>query len=1799
MSTLAGTNSNEFFLPAAGTTADPANYRGGLGNDTYILSGLLIPANASIKIIDGDGANKIQLTDGLAITSSSFYADEVTLTLSNGATVQIQGADTFTYDIGANMTSGDVAATPNQTFAQFAVELGVTTPLTSTSPTTGVAYVVSPPVVAPNYTLTSTGAVIEGEGLTFTLKSSVAPTTDQTFNITLTGDTLTGAVGAAATTDFNTLPATVKLLAGATEATFVITPKNDNTAEGGEGAKISVFQGGTAVASAPLLVNDAAMDTTSPVLPTGQAISYGGSLAAGAVLGKLTVSDDTAVTAINIISGNADGFFAVAANGDVTLTDKGAAAGAASNDFNVLPNTYNLVVKAVDGANNTSLEATVTLSEKDTVSPALSANPTLGGKVITLTFNEALDPASIPSGAAFTVMQGTTNITVNSVTPSGSSIALGLIDAPTGAITVSYTPPVTNPLQDVAGNDVLTIASRTVITDTAPPTLLALSSTPADGATSVAVDGNIVLNFSESVQIGTGNIKIVSLNGTDNRTISITDASQVTVSGNTVTINPTTDLASGLDYSIQMAAGVVKDTSGNSFAGIIDATTLNFTTTQPVSTDLTSGSDILTGNTFDGTLDILSGQSVETLTSGDRLTGTGTNPTLNLEIQQYGHTVTPLSVTGIQTMNVTASTLLPSSQSPNDPTLNFANVDSAVKNFSLSGQTQDFLLTNIINPIAAFGLNNVGADVGNTITGVGVGQADFTATFQNAALAGATDSTTITLNQVPANVNPALDAVLTFQPTSAGSSGFETINLVSVGGVPNAIILTDGNGNSLSTLNVTGTTALWVAAADTTITKVDASAMTGGLTFLAAAGNAQNMSVTGGTGNDAFGLNGYTPSDVINGGDGIDGLLLTNAEGIGATTKQSNVSNIEVVGLTDPLNGTVSLANFGAIGFQNAVNNGLAGNSTINFSAGTGNLDLQNSPSNGNTLTANVTGSSTTDVLNVTAGTTTSGILTGTDGTGWGSGAVTLTGAETVNLLSQGGANVFGGNFTLTNSAAPEKLAITGNQNLTFGGTITADAIDANAFTGNLVMTQATANVVTITGGAGADVLRGSAAADNISGGAGNDTIYGGASGDIMSGGEGSDRFVIAAGETFATPNKATALDTISGLVLGNAGTYDALAIPTLGTLAIRNSGAAYSGAVNEASLNTDLMAGVGLTATVTNSQGYLFTANSGDQSGKTFLVVDVNNDAVLTAGTDLVINVTGATGALTTSNFVAPTYALTPVAQTVNEGVAQVFNLATTNVANGTVLNYAIAGAGITAADFTSSSLTGFVTVNGNAASLTLTPTADATTEGNEIATVTLTNGTTAVSTAALTITDSSTAVAGDTTAPNLIAGSAINANVLTLNFNEVLATGASAPTPAMFAVTANGVAVTPINSVAIAGTTATLTLGSSASTGQTVLVSYTDPSVANDAAALQDAAGNDVATFSNAAVTNNTPAAGDTTAPVFSAAAVNGNQLVMTYTDANNLDTVNVATNTAFAVTAGGVPDAVTSVAVNAAAKTVVLTLATAVTNAQAVTVAYTDPTAVNDANAIQDAAGNDAATLAAMAVFNNTPVAGDITAPVFSAAAVNGNQLVMTYTDANNLDAVNVATNTAFAVTAGGAPDAVTGVVVNAAAKTVALTLATPVTNGQAVTVAYTDPTAVNDANAIQDAAGNDAATLTATAVTNNTVAAFTAYPLDGKGSAAGQITETLLTGAFNLTDNVATANNVKISNFTADDMITITGATSAQYDTAIVTGLAGDVTIAYTTTGGVLNEIVLVGVAGTSTVYDVASFNALSVGNITFA
>ena len=160
------------------------------------------------------------------------------------------------------------------------------------------------------------------------------------------------------------------------------------------------------------------------------------------------------------------------------------------------------------------------------------------------------------------------------VAGSGSSFVVPVGSYVAGSILVRQT--------DAAGNVSVTngrLTSALVVETTAP---VVSSFNPVDGAVGIALGANIVIVFSESVQRGAGSIVLTdTTNPADSRTIAVTDAAQISISGATLTINPTADLLVGAHYAVTMAAGVIKDLAGNDFSGIASSTVLDFSTVAP------------------------------------------------------------------------------------------------------------------------------------------------------------------------------------------------------------------------------------------------------------------------------------------------------------------------------------------------------------------------------------------------------------------------------------------------------------------------------------------------------------------------------------------------------------------------------------------------------------------------------------------------------------------------------------------------------------------------------------------------------------------------------------------------------------------------------------------------------------------------------------------------------------------------------------------------------------------------------------------------------------------------------------------------------------------------------------------------------------------------------------------------------------------------------------------------------------------------------------------------------------------
>jgi autotransporter-associated beta strand protein len=123
----------------------------------------------------------------------------------------------------------------------------------------------------------------------------------------------------------------------------------------------------------------------------------------------------------------------------------------------------------------------------------------------------------------------------------------------------------------------------TFVPDTTPPAIS--SRNPANGATNVSPSANLVITFSENIAFGTGAITLRQSGGALIESFNVASPpSGLTLSGATVTINPTSDLALATTYYVEIDNGAIKDLSNNNFAGFTGSGTWSFSTTAPDTT---------------------------------------------------------------------------------------------------------------------------------------------------------------------------------------------------------------------------------------------------------------------------------------------------------------------------------------------------------------------------------------------------------------------------------------------------------------------------------------------------------------------------------------------------------------------------------------------------------------------------------------------------------------------------------------------------------------------------------------------------------------------------------------------------------------------------------------------------------------------------------------------------------------------------------------------------------------------------------------------------------------------------------------------------------------------------------------------------------------------------------------------------------------------------------------------------------------------------------------------------------------
>ena len=231
----------------------------------------------------------------------------------------------------------------------------------------------------------------------------------------------------------------------------------------------------------------------------------------------------------------------------------------------------------------------------------ISAQQTLVGSSITNAARLTVSDLEVGATWDYSLNNGSTWIT-----GTGNSFNVPVGDYVASAIQVRQT--------DAAGNVSSSAGKLTsaLVVETTAPTVT--SFTPTDGATSVAIGSNIDLTFSEAIQKGTGTIAIHS-GSADGAVVESFDAATsnlLSITGNTLTINPSIDLGNNTQYFVTFAAGTVKDMAGNNYAG---TSTYDFITAVATNvTNSTVGNDKLVGTNASDTLN--GGKGANTMTGG-------------------------------------------------------------------------------------------------------------------------------------------------------------------------------------------------------------------------------------------------------------------------------------------------------------------------------------------------------------------------------------------------------------------------------------------------------------------------------------------------------------------------------------------------------------------------------------------------------------------------------------------------------------------------------------------------------------------------------------------------------------------------------------------------------------------------------------------------------------------------------------------------------------------------------------------------------------------------------------------------------------------------------------------------------------------------------------------------------------------------------------------------------------------------------------------------------------------------------
>ncbi|MEM7297045.1 MAG: Ig-like domain-containing protein, partial [Bacteroidota bacterium] len=222
----------------------------------------------------------------------------------------------------------------------------------------------------------------------------------------------------------------------------------------------------------------------------------------------------------------------------------------------------------------TESEADVTPPAVSTLSPTHNGTDVAIDAKLVITFDEEVQKGVgniFLKRVSNDVTIGGFNVSTANASVSGSTVTL---DFPTDFPfeTELYVEMASGVFEDLEGNGFAGFAktewhfSTEDAPDVTPPAPQTFS--PLDGSTDVAIDENFAITFDEPIQlINSGFVQIKNYGaGTTIQTLIVPNAG-LTVSGNTLTINPTNDLPYNRNAYVLIGANTVEDLSGNQYAG--------------------------------------------------------------------------------------------------------------------------------------------------------------------------------------------------------------------------------------------------------------------------------------------------------------------------------------------------------------------------------------------------------------------------------------------------------------------------------------------------------------------------------------------------------------------------------------------------------------------------------------------------------------------------------------------------------------------------------------------------------------------------------------------------------------------------------------------------------------------------------------------------------------------------------------------------------------------------------------------------------------------------------------------------------------------------------------------------------------------------------------------------------------------------------------------------------------------------------------------------------------------------------